>query len=443
MPVDRRDFAFGLLGSTAAWAMPLSAYGLDAAQFRVSPNAARDQSRALQAAIDRAAAQRVPLVLAPGVYRAGGLTLPAGAQLIGAAGQTRLVLTQGPALVMAAHGDGVSLTGLTFDGGGQQLPPKRGLLHFTGQRSLTINRCQIANAGGNGLWLEQCDGSVIQSKMTGTTDTALFALDSRGLRLIGNSIAKSGNGGIRVWQSDKRHDGSLIAENTIEDTGARDGGSGQNGNAINIFRAADVVVRDNIIRGAAFSAIRGNAASRIQIVANRCSALDEVAIYSEFEFENALIADNLIDGAATGISVTNFKEGGRGAVVRNNTLRNIRERRPGAPPEEQGIGIAAEADTAVTGNIIDSAQSAGIAAGWGPYLRNVTVTDNTIRDSGIGVAVSVADGAGRATISDNLITGSRRGAILGMEWRKIVSGDLAIDGAGRYPQLTIGGNRIG
>ena len=58
-----------------------------------------------------------------------------------------------------------------------------------------------------------------------------------------------------------------------------------------------MIVRGNHIRNAAFSAIRGNAASNIQIIGNNCSALDEVAIYSEFEFEGAVIADNVIDGA--------------------------------------------------------------------------------------------------------------------------------------------------
>src|SRR3989337_2268301 len=123
--------------------------------------------------------------------------------------------------------------------------------------------------------------------------------------IAANISRGSGNGGIRVWQSGKRRDGSLIADNRIEDTAARAGGSGENGNAINVFRAADVIVRGNQIRTAAFSAIRGNAASNIQIIGNNCAALDEVAIYSEFDFENALIADNVINEAGTGISVTN------------------------------------------------------------------------------------------------------------------------------------------
>ena len=80
--------------------------------------------------------------------------------------------------------------------------------------------------------------------------TALFANDSRGLIISANTIRRSGNGGIRVWQSEKRHDGTLVADNTIEDIRARAGGTGQNGNAINVFRAGDVIVRGNHIRNA-------------------------------------------------------------------------------------------------------------------------------------------------------------------------------------------------
>ena len=54
----------------------MSAHGLDAAQFGVRARRADDQSRALQRAIDEAARRRTPLMLAPGVYRAGDLKLP-------------------------------------------------------------------------------------------------------------------------------------------------------------------------------------------------------------------------------------------------------------------------------------------------------------------------------------------------------------------------------
>jgi uncharacterized secreted repeat protein (TIGR03808 family) len=173
-----------------------------------------------------------------------------------------------------------------------------------------------------------------------------------------------------------------------------------------------------------------------------CAALDEVAIYSEFGFEGAVIADNVVDGAQTGISVTNFDEGGRLATVHGNIVRNLGTRRPNRPLQEGGNGIDVEADTVVSGNVIERAPRAGISAGWGQYLRNVAITGNVVHDTGFGVAVSVAAGAGIAVIANNLFAGTKRGAIVGMEWDKAVTGDLALAGAGRYPSLKISGNQV-
>src|SRR5512141_3429698 len=131
--IDRRTILLGSIAtafSIPAKAAPLSRFGLDAAQFGVRPGAAGDQSGALQRAIDQAARTRAPLMLAPGVYRAGGLTLSAGASLAGVRGATRLMLTHGPSLIFAEHADTVSLSGLALDGGGQTLPAGRALVHF-------------------------------------------------------------------------------------------------------------------------------------------------------------------------------------------------------------------------------------------------------------------------------------------------------------------------
>jgi hypothetical protein len=64
-----------------------------------------------------------------------------------------------------------------------------------------------------------------------------------------------------------------------------------------------------------------------------------------------------------------------------------------------------------------------------------------VRASGVGIAVSVAAGAGSAVIADNLIAGARRGAIVGMDGHSAVTGELAGE-AQRFAHLTIGGNRV-
>jgi uncharacterized secreted repeat protein (TIGR03808 family) len=77
-----------------------------------------------------------------------------------------------------------------------------------------------------------------------------------------------------------------------------------------------VIVRGNRIRNCDYSAVRGNSASNIQITGNSVSNVREVALYSEFSFEGAVIANNIVDGAAVGVSVCNFNEGGRIAVCK-------------------------------------------------------------------------------------------------------------------------------
>jgi uncharacterized secreted repeat protein (TIGR03808 family) len=448
MHVDRRRFLIATAAGSAALAAapaltaPLSAFGLDAGSMGVRPGSPDDQSRVLQRAIDQAAKTRVPLVLAPGVYHTSGLELPSGACVVGIRSATQLVSTRGMPLLAAERADSVSLSGLVLDGGGLTLPQGRGLMHLGAATGLRITDCTLLRAGGHGIVLDGCDGTVTGTTITDAADTALFSRNSRALVIAQNVIRGAGNGGVRLWQSENRPDGSSILDNHIENTRAVGGGTGQNGNAVNVFRGGNVIVRGNHIRGAAFSAIRGNAASNLQIVGNNCSALDEVALYSEFDFQGAVIADNIVDGAGTGVSVTNFKEGGRLATVHGNLIRNVAARQPGTQPGEQGMGISVEADTTVTGNVIENAANAGIGAGWGQYLRNVAVTGNIVRAAGYGITVSVVTGAGDAVISGNLIFGAKHAAIVGMEFRKVATGDLARGGAERYPQLTIAGNRV-
>jgi uncharacterized secreted repeat protein (TIGR03808 family) len=308
MPIDRRHLLVGSMTSAAALAVPLSAYGIEAAQFGVHPGSPEDQTRVLQRAIDQVARTRAPLMLAPGVYRAGNLRLMDGTQMFGVRGATRLVLTNGPSLLSSEGGNNITLSGLGLDGGHRPLPQNRGLVHFVGAKSVRITDCTVKDAGGNAIALEHCEGHVTGNMITGSADNALFCNDNSGLAITANTIRNCGNGGIRVWQSIKRQDGSVVADNTIEDIDARAGGTGENGNAINVFRASDVIVRNNLIRRAAFSAIRGNASSNIQIIGNNCAALKETALYAEFDFEGAIVADNIVDTAENGISIAKFQQ---------------------------------------------------------------------------------------------------------------------------------------
>jgi uncharacterized secreted repeat protein (TIGR03808 family) len=444
MPLTRRDLIAGSLAT--AFAAPAAARdgtpkGIDAARFGVRANADSDQTLALQKAIDEAGRLRQPLWLDLGRYRTGPLRLAPGLRIIGAHGETSLRLVQGPALFTARDASDIVLQGLTLDGQGIKPGSDGALVNLNSVSGLTIADCIIVNAGGNAVALTQCTGTVSGTTIRNSADNALFSLDGC-MTIRGNTIARSGNGGIRVWQSAKRSDGSIIENNTIEDTQARGGGDGQNGNAINVYRAERVVVRGNVIRRAAFTAVRGNAASHIVIRNNTCSELGEVAIYSEFDFVDATIVDNVIDTAAMGIAVTNMDQGGHLAVVRGNVIRNMTNKRPQGGPDAYGVGIGVEADTTVSGNTIENAPTMGIVVGVGKYLRDCKVTANIVRDAGIGVGVSVVEGAGKAEITTNVFSAIKGGAVVGMAWDKVATGDLTRGGADKFPQLTIRDNKV-
>ena len=161
--------------------------------------------------------------------------------------------------------------------------------------------CEVTGSGRGGIRLEGVQGTVSGNTVAKTADVAIYSLDARGLTIQNNIVRGAGNGGILVHRSAKGDDGTLVLDNRIEDIANVSGGSGQYGNAINVFRAGNVIVRGNRISRAAYSAVRGNSASNIQITGNTATDLGEVAIYSEFGFEGAVIANNTVDGAALGI----------------------------------------------------------------------------------------------------------------------------------------------
>jgi len=203
-----------------------------------------------------------------------------------------------------------------------------------------------------------------------------------------------------------------------------------------------VIVSDNQISDCAFSAIRCNSGSNVQISGNNCARSGETAIYSEFAFEGAVIANNIVDGAANGVSVVNFNEGGRMSAITGNLVRNLSATGPyPADAPGFGVGVTVEADATVSGNVIEGAPLYGMHLGWGPYLRNVVATGNVIRDAGEGIAVSVVEGVGPVVISDNIIDRVKRGGVVGHRWSDAVTGDLAVKGSD-LPGLTVERNRV-
>ncbi|WP_153769871.1 TIGR03808 family TAT-translocated repetitive protein [Labrenzia sp. CE80] len=454
-PVDlsRRTFLAGTLGSTALCLSGTASSAaiqiadlrgsMDASELGLVPNASDDQTALFQNAINRAVEKGRALFLPAGNYPVANLRFPSGTLIVGVPGRTRLIYQGGGGLLATAEGvSNVSLSGLTFDGANRSIGGHtEGLLHFVGVRELSLTDSSIVGSAQSGVVADRCSGRISGCTVTGAAEAAIRSNEATGLQITDNVIADCANGGIWVHRWKQGEDGTLVSGNRIERIGAKHGGTGQWGNGINVFRADGVVVSGNRIADCAFSAIRSNTGSNVQIIGNSCLRSGEVAIYSEFAFQGALISNNLIDGGTTGISIANFMDGGRLAVCSGNLIRNLSATGP-YPPEVAGfgIGIAAEADTTITGNVIEGAPRFGLLLGWGPYMRNIVASQNVLRSCGTGIAVTVVDGAGSAVISNNVVQGSDKDAIVGYRWLDKATREL--NNTQDWSHLSVMGNQV-
>jgi len=176
--------------------------------------------------------------------------------------------------------------------------------------------------------------------------------------------------------------------------------------------------------------VRGNSASNIQITGNSISDVREVALYSEFSFEGAVIANNTVDGAALGVSVCNFNEGGRLAVVQGNIIAtcwrsarsaqlrmtmpaSVSMSRPIPPCQARDRERALVRDRRGLGQISArrrdhrqcDPQRLGRRRGFGDTRR------------------------GHALVNNNMISQTPRGAVVGLDHARPITSDLSVEGA--------------
>ncbi|MEP3275277.1 MAG: TIGR03808 family TAT-translocated repetitive protein [Stappiaceae bacterium] len=456
--MKRREFLAGMTGivagATLAGANDANAStgntqiaglrgSIEGADLGLRPSADDDQSRVLQRAIDDATKRGKPLFLTAGTYQVSNLKLPDGARLVGVPGRTRLVYRGEGHLFFAENVAHIGLEGLMLDGANQPLGDYTpGLLHFNEVADFTITDCIVSGSSKSGLAIDRSSGHITRNDISGASDAGIRSIEARGLTIRDNQVRDCGNGGILIHRWAAGEDGTIVSGNRVKNIFSLAGGTGQNGNGINVFRAHNVVITDNHVSDCAFSAIRSNAGSNVQISNNTCLRSGEVGIYSEFGFEGAVVTGNLVDGAAAGISIANFNEGGRLAICANNIVRNITTKGPYINDVASfGYGIWAEAETNVIGNVIENAPWVGIGLGWGPYLRNVLVSNNIIRQSGTGVIVTVVEGAGPALITGNMLQELSKEGIVGYRWNDKATRDLVAGNRG-WHHLTINGNQV-
>ena len=451
MPLTRRLFltscaAAGFLGASGQ--IPVAASGfaselrgsLDATRLGVRPSASDDQSRKLQKAIDAAAGDGRPLRLPPGRYTVSNINLPAGVRLLGIPGKSVLVYGGGGHLIFAEDADDIALTGIVFDGGNRALGDYTpALVHIATSKRVAIEECEIIGSRKSALVLDRVGGRVERCSFIGAAETGLQSNEGAGLTIADNGFSDIAGNAIRVWRWQSGEDGTVVSGNRIDRIATGQGG-GDDGNGIDIFRARSVFVANNRISDCSGSAVRVRYGGNVQITGNGCSQTGTPAIAIGHDTDGAMIVNNLIDEAAAGITVGFAEQGSKLAVCSGNILRNIHDRGEG---RDVGIGISVAADAAVSGNVIENAARIGIRIGFGSNLRDVAASGNVIRKAAIGIAVSVSTGSGQATISDNIISEARDGAIVGMDHLEISTEDLAVNSRRVPPHLQISGNKIG
>ena len=447
--MNRRNFLFGAgvtIGSAVICDAAMAfAYGLRASEMGLRPGGVDNQGRLLQSILEKAALTNSPVFLEPGVYRVADVTLPKNTRLFGVKGATQLEYAGGSHFIYAEDAKTIQLEGLRFDG---RLRPVKeyadGAVRISGAKDLTFRDCHISNASTYGLFVERSTGYIFNNMIENALGFGgLFAHANMGLTISDNLVQDCANNGIMIYRWDRGEDNTIVSGNRVRRIAAVKGGTGPHGNGINSYQCDGVIINDNHVSDCAFSTIRSNSCSNIQIANNTCLRAGETSIYSEFAFQGANISGNIVDGAARGISIANLDHGGRLSVCANNLVRNIHENVPYDPEGHIfGAGILAEADIAITGNVIENTKRFGMLLGWGPYLKNLSASGNVINKTGAGFYVSVVDGIGAVSIKDNIITDAKRGGIIGHRWRDAVTGDMVKEGAKRFPTLDITGNTV-
>ncbi len=445
----RRNFLVGLGASSIALTANVASArsvssGINANSEGLRAGAVSDQGKKLQKIVDVASKNNQAVFIEPGRYKVSNLTLPKNTRLHGINGATKLEYAGGDHFLYAENANHVELDGISLDG--SLLPVKdyaEANLGIVNVKHVSIQNCNITNASKSGIEVSNSAGRISKNQIDTAVGTAgIVGQANTGLMISDNVVSECANAGILVYRRDVGADNTIITNNRVKFISAVMGGTGQYGNGINTWQADGVMISNNHISDCAFSSIRSNSCSNIQITNNTCLRAGETSVYSEFAFQGALISGNIVDGAARGISIANLDHGGRLSVCSNNLVRNIHENVP--YDKEQhifGTGILVEADIAVTGNVIERTSQFGMLLGWGEYLRNVSASNNIIRDTRTGFYVSVVEGTGQVSIANNVIAKASRG-VVGYRWQEAVTGDLIKEGTRKYPNLSVTGNQI-
>ena len=420
--------------------------------YYATGNGTTDDTTAIQNAINDAQTQGKVVFFPAGTYAVDGLSVTGAVFLEGVAGKCVLRPFGTPSTLL--HVDGAtrcSIFGLIFDGrdsnGARIQLGTPSLVRVTQSNHVHLDTCAVRYSYEEGVrWEDNTDGSISRCHFNQNATTAIRSENSLHVRIEGNAIrnggtvprvssgAKEGNG-IRIWHDVQEHDGAMVLDNHIwdmfvEDPNSQLGtGCGSSGNGISIYRADNVIASGNRIHDCAYSALRSNRAAGTQFIGNSCRNLGETAIWVEATGSTdvndgfgAVVSDNIVDTAVRGISLTNFNNDGRLVTCQGNVLRNLGSGayHPIATGCSSGYCASAlkvEAQSVVSGNVIETSTTLGISVGKGSFLSEVIVSNNIIRglagamDYGIAVSDQFTGGASGMVVLGNVISGASLGGL--------------------------------
>ena len=163
--------------------------------------------------------------------------MPSNLTLEGVPGSTILAAAGASAVPRIAGSAHVRLTGLSFlAAAGGPDKADSGLVEIEASSTVAIDGCSFQGGLANGLVVHEASARITGCEFSKPRPRRDLFHDSRGLDISGNHIIACANGGILIWGSKNRHDGSIVSGNTISGIGWSNGGNGQNGNGINVFR---------------------------------------------------------------------------------------------------------------------------------------------------------------------------------------------------------------
>jgi parallel beta-helix repeat protein len=438
--------------------------------------------KSLQQAIEIAQKARKPLNILPGIYSASQLTVSAPIEIYAMPG-TVLIIPSGPSCVNLAIDsiDDVTLRGIGFSGktlpfaapAGRissplpamgeygRIPNFNGIIAANNVQRLRIQDCTIGGSRACGIALWNCRSAEIRSNQFAANMVAVYVTNGGENLIADNTINRSGDGGIIVWQTPTNFDGTIIRGNHVYATSALTtststevGGSGYFGNGIYAWQANNLIISENVCYRSTFSGIRLLDCYDCNVSNNQILASGETALMIEApygskpgpvtqtpfttsgpatpHYEGVAISGNVVVGAGNGITVTNVWTGGRRAAITGNQVKTvkintIRTSDPANPNYlTGGTGIEAEGDVVVNGNFVEDCEGPGVLlynVGIEGSLFQVTASaiGNTVRNAPIGIAFhqqwpGETQHPNFIFIEGNMLEGYTQGSIMAITW---------------------------